>query len=427
MGPAMIDNVSSMDRPVASPGWLTRRRAIAAVIVGVAVIAVMLALPAIRRWSRADRAVDATTIAIGTVTRGDLVRDVSVQGRVVAALHPTLVSPGQGIVAVRTKAGSVVHKGDVLAVIDSPELRSALEQARAQLLSLRSEYDRQRIAGTQLDARAKQQVAIAEVKLQAAKRALQRAETLRREGLLNIVEYERAQDDVHVAELELAQARREIGLNRETSDFDSTSRRLQAERQEAVVAELQKRFDDLTIRAPFDGMIAAVAVNDRDSVAANQSILNIVNLTSLEFEVTIPEEYAGDVRIGTPLRIGAGSGELDAHITAVSPEIVGNQITARAVPDAAWPEGLRQNQRVTARLVFESKKNVLKLTRGAFVEAGGGRSAWVVDNRLATKRPIVLGAMGSTEVEIVSGLREGERVILSDTSQLGNAQTVILQ
>ncbi len=158
----MIENASSMDRPLAAPGGLTRPRVIAAAIIGAALIAVVLAFPAIRRWSRADRVVDATTLAIGTVTRGDLVRDVSVQGRVVAALHPTLVSPGQGIVTVRTKPGTVVRKGDALAIVDSPELRSELEQARAQLLSLRSDYDRQKIAGAQSDTRVRQQVALSE-------------------------------------------------------------------------------------------------------------------------------------------------------------------------------------------------------------------------------------------------------------------------
>jgi len=82
-----------------------------------------------------DRAVDASTLSFGVVVRGDLVRDISVQGRVVAALHPTLISPAQGVVTLRTKAGSVVRKGDVLAIVDSPELRSALEQSKAQLLS----------------------------------------------------------------------------------------------------------------------------------------------------------------------------------------------------------------------------------------------------------------------------------------------------
>ncbi|HSY50628.1 MAG TPA: efflux RND transporter periplasmic adaptor subunit [Thermoanaerobaculia bacterium] len=423
----MIENTSSMDRAVAAGSAFTRPRIIAAVVLLVVLIGLAFAFPLIRRWSRADRAVDASTLTIGTVTRGDLVRDVSVQGRVVAALHPTLVSPAQGIVTLRTKAGSVVRNGDVLAIVDSPELHSTLEQAKAQLLSFRTDYERGKIAGSQSDARLKQQVALSQLKLEAARRALQRAELLRKDGLLNGPDYEKAQDDVHVSELELAQAQHEIGLNQQTVDFDVKSRKLQVDRQRSATDETQKRFDDLTIRAPFDGMVAAITVNERDAVAANQPILTVINLSSLELEITIPEEYAADVRIGTPLMIGYGSGEHAAHITAVSPEIVGNQITARAVPDQQWPEGLRQNQRVSARLVFESKKGVLKLPRGAFVEASGGRSAYVVDGGMATRRAITLGSVGASEVEIVSGLREGDRVILSDTSPFGNVNTLILR
>lgn len=416
-----------MDRAVAPGSPFTRPRIIAAGAILAAIIGIAVAFPAIRRWSRADRAVDATTLSIGTVTRGNLVRDISVQGRVVAALHPTLISPAQGIVTLRTKAGSVVRKGDVLAIVDSPELRSALEQSKAQLLSLRTDFERGKISGSQSDARLRQQVALAQVRLEAAKRALHRAELLRHDGLINGSDYERAQDDVHVAELEVAQAQREIGLNHETVDFDVRSRKLQVDRQQTATEEMQKRFEDLTVRAPFDGMVAAITVNEHDSVAANQAILTVINLSSLELEIMVPEEYAADVRIGTPLMIGYGSGEHAAHITAVPPEIVGNQITARAVPDEQWPEGLRQNQRVSARLVFESKKNVLKLPRGAFVEASGGRSAYVVEGGMATRRPIALGSVGASEVEIVSGLHEGERVILSDTSPFGNVSSLILR
>jgi len=416
-----------MDRVVAPGSGFTRARMIAAGVILAVLVALALAFPAIRRWARGDRAVDASTLSFGVVTRGDLVRDISVQGRVVAALHPTLISPAQGVVALRTKAGSVVRKGDVLAIVDSPELRSALEQSKAQLLSYRTDFDRGRIAGSQSDARLRQAVALAQVRLEAAKRGLHRAELLRHDGLLNGPDYERAQDEVHVAELELAQALREIGLNRETVDFDVRSRKLQVDRQQTATDEMQKRFEDLTIRAPFDGMVAAITVNEHDPVAANQAILTVINLSSLELEISVPEEYAADVRIGTALMIGYGNGEHAAHITAVSPEIVGNQITARAVPDQQWPEGLRQNQRVSARLVFESKKNVLKLPRGAFVEASGGRSAYVVDGGMATRRAITLGSVGASEVEIVSGLREGDRVILSDTSPFGNVNSLILR
>jgi HlyD family secretion protein len=423
----MIENTSSMDRVVAPGSGFTRARMIAAGVILAVLIGIAFAFPAIRRWSRADRAVDASTLSFGVVSRGDLVRDVSVQGRVVAALHPTLISPAQGVVTLRTKAGSVVRKGDILAVVDSPELRSSLEQSKAQLLSFRTDFERGKIAGSQSEARLRQAVSIAGVRLDAAKRGLHRADLLKNAGILSGPDYERAQDDVHVAELELAQAQREIGLNHETVDFDVRSRKLQVDRQQTATDEMQKRFDDLAIRAPFDGMVAAITVNEHDPVAANQAILTVVNLTSLELEITIPEEYAGDVKIGTALMIGYGNGDHAAHIISVSPEIVGNQITARAVPDTQWPAGLRQNQRVSARLVFESKRNVLKLPRGAFVEASGGRSAYVVDGSMASRRAITLGSIGASEVEILTGLREGDRVILSDTSPFGNANTLILR
>ena len=422
----MIENSSSMDRAVAAPKGLTRGRAIA--LAGTAVLAILAAVlfPSIRRWSRADRSVDATTMSIAAVTRGDLRRDVSVQGRVVAALHPTLVAPAQGTVALYVKAGQVVKKGETLAVIDSPEVRAALEQAKAQLLSLQSDTEREKITGRQADARMKEEADIARTRLEAAKRALVRAETLHKEGLLNRGDYERAQDELHLAELQVAQATREVALNDESSNFNVRARTLQVERQQSVAAELQKRFDDLTIRAPFDGLIAALPVNDRDSVTANAPVVSVVNLSSLELELLIPEEYAADTKIGTPVSISYGAGEQQGHITAVSPEVVGNQVAARAVPDGGWPEGMKQNQRVTTRLVFESKHDVLKVPRGAFLESGGGRSAYVIDGNSATRRAIEAGAVSTSEVEIVRGLKEGERIIVSDTSSFGDAQTVIL-
>ena len=188
----MIENASSMDRPVATPGRLTRPRLIALVVPAVAVILAAIAFPSIRRWSRADRAIDATTLGVGTVSRGDLRRDVSVQGRVVAALHPTLIAQAAGSVTLQTKAGAVVKKGEILAVIDSPELRSALEQAKAQLLTMQSDVERQKIVSRQADARLRQQADLARTRLEAARRALKRAETLHREGLLNGGDYEKA-------------------------------------------------------------------------------------------------------------------------------------------------------------------------------------------------------------------------------------------
>jgi len=179
---SMIENSSPMDRRIAAP----RVPRIAAIVaaVGVAALLVLAFLfPAARRWWRADRAVDATTIRTATVTRGDLLRDISVQARVVAALHPTLFSPAQGIISIKTKAGTQAHKGDVLAKIESTELRCALAQAQSLLISLRADLDRQKIIARQTTLRAEQQVSLNNLRLEAARRNLARYDRMFKEGL----------------------------------------------------------------------------------------------------------------------------------------------------------------------------------------------------------------------------------------------------
>src|SRR5688572_23252033 len=422
----MIQDTSSMDRPVEA-SRVTRPMVIAGIVVIVALVLAVVLFPSVRSWARAEAAVDATTLRIAAVTRGDLLRDVSVQGRVVASLHPTLFSPGQGIVSLRTKAGSQVRTGDILATIDSKELQSAFEQARAQMLSTRAELERQKILARQSQQRAQQQVNLLNLRVEAAKRSLERNQRLFEEGLSNRTDFESAQDAVRIATMELEQARREVQLSRETLSFEVQTREQQVISQSSVVADLQKRVNELTVRAPFDGMVASVAVQNSDAVAPNQAILTVVNLDALELEIALPEEYGSETAIGTPAKIYFNGREYDGRVTSMSPEVSQSQVAGIVQFVGEQPAGLKQNQRLTTRLVFESKKNVLKVPRGAFVDAGGGRTAWVVDNRMATRREIALGATSAAEVEVIKGLNEGERIIVSDTAAFGDAKTVLLR
>jgi HlyD family secretion protein len=275
--------------------------------------------------------------------------------------------------------------------------------------------------------RARQQVDLLALRFEAAKRELARNQTTFQEGLSNKADLEGAQDSVHIAEMELAQATRELDLSRETSSFEIQTREQQVVSQESRASDLGKRVDELTIRAPFDGMVASVAVQDRDAVAPNQAVLTVVNLSSLELEVARPEEYAGETAIGTPATIAFNGREYQGTVLAVSPEVQAKQVLAKVAFVGGQPPGLKQNQRLTTRLVFESKKDVLKVARGSFVDATGGRTAWVVDGDIANRRDITLGASSASEVEVVRGLELGDRIIVSDTSAFGEAKTVLLR
>jgi HlyD family secretion protein len=91
------------------------------------------------------------------------------------------------------------------------------------------------------------------------------------------------------------------------------------------------------------------------------------------------------------------------------------------------PSGLRQNQRVPTRLIREPRRDVLRAPRGPFLEAGGGRSVYVVEGETAVLREIRVGATSVGVVEIVAGLEPGDEIIVSDTTRFGNAERVFLR
>jgi len=265
------------------------------------------------------------------------------------------------------------------------------------------------------------------MRVAAARRARERAQELFDQGLLNKVDYERTQDDLEVATLELKNAKETGVLEKETLEFDLKSRRLAVGRQQSIVSEMQRQVTGLAIAAPFDGMVATVNVQDRDAVAANQAILTVVNLSQFEVEFDIPENYASDLAPGTRAEILYEGRTFPGRVTAVSPEIRDSQVRGTVVFDGETPADLRQSQRVSVRMVLERKANVLKTARGPFLESGGGRQAYVVDNGVAVKREIEVGAVSVSEVEIVRGLSPGERIVVSDTSVFEGARTVLIR
>jgi HlyD family secretion protein len=170
-----------------------------------------------------------------------------------------------------------------------------------------------------------------------------------------------------------------------------------------------------------------VNVQDRDAVPASAPVMTVVNLSAFEVEFDVAENYASDLTPGTPAEVLYEGKTYPGKVTAVSPEIRDSQVRGTVVFAEQEPPGLRQSQRVGVRLLLERKPNVLKAPRGPFVESGGGRTAYVVHDGIATKREIAVGAMSVSEVEIVSGLAEGDQLVVSDLSLFEGARTVLIR
>ena len=419
-----IRDTSAQDQALdqASPRARNRRRWM---IGGAAGLGLLLAIGwLLAGWSSGSRSFDGSRVRIAEVTRGDLVRDISADGRVIAANSPTLYAIAGGTVTLEVVAGDVVEKGEALAVIDSPELRSELAQEQATLASLEAEAGRAALDAQIARSAARQALDQAGIDRQAAERDLERNQRAYEGGAVAQIDVARSQDNLKKAELGLAHARREFTLQGQGAGLDSRNKQLLADRQRAVVSELQRQVDALTLRAPFDGQVGQVLVDQRANVAANAPVLGVVDLTRFEVEIKVPESFARDLAIGMPAKLSGGRGEYPAKVSAVSPEVVNGEVTGRLRFTGEQPPGLRQNQRMRARILLDTREDVLQVERGPFLEQGGGTRAYVVEDGAAVLTPIRTGVSSLGAVEILEGLQVGDRVVVSGSDQFGDAPQV---
>ena len=421
----MFRDTSAQDVPLATAQPRSRRMLwLAAAVVALGLAAA--AAPGVARLFSAQLSVSAQRLGFATVERGDFTRDIAAEGKVVAAVSPTLYASSAGTVTLKVHAGDSVQRGQVLASIDSPDLSSRLAQEKAALGGFDVDYQR-----AQLDAR-KQQMTVQEnfdrsqVDQQTASREVQRSDRAYQEGAYSELSLLRAKDALEKANFDLEHARKELQLEPEQLRFDVQSKKLARDRQQLLVADLQRQVDELEVHSPVTGQIGQLLIAERASVARDAPLLTVVDLTALELEMKVPESLARDLAVSTPAQISGAEHNWDGAISAVSPEVVNGEVAARVRFAGGTPEGLRQNQRLSVRVVLDQRKDVLMVARGPWLDTEGGHFAYVVKDGMAQRRAIRAGASSLSEVEILDGLQPGERIVTSGTDIFNNAPDVVI-
>lgn len=420
----MIREPSAQDAIIAAaPRQALKRRALW--IGGALALAAGAAL-LLSSWGDSEHSVSASRLRIAEVGRGTLVRDASVNGRVVAAVSPTLFSTAPATVNLKVAAGDTVKRGDVLAVLESPDLSDALKREQSNWEQLKAEVARQQILSRKQKLLAQREADVAEIDRLSAQRTLERYESVAQVGVIAKIDYQKAKDALNSAGIRAKHASQAANLEGDDVALAIRTKSNELERARLSMANAQRRVDELTVRAPVDGFIGTLNVQNRMVVAANAPLMTLVDLSRLEVELEVPETYVSDMGIGMTAEIALPAGTASGKLVALSPEVVKNQVLARVRFDGNQPQGLRQSQRVTARLLIEEKPNVVMVARGPFVESEGGRFAYRVQDGIAVRTPIQLGATSLSSVEIIKGLNPGDKVVVAGTDAFENAARVAI-
>jgi len=421
----MIRDTSAQDRLVeVKPN---RKRQLILLGAGVLVLGLLAWLaPGIGRLFSASASVSSSRLAFATVERGLFVNDIAAEGKVVAAVSPTLYATSGGAVTLQVHAGDTVKIGQVLATIVSPELTNKLAQEQSNADAMEVDYQR-----AQIDARKKRgelQKAYdnAKIDLQAAERDLDRNQKAFAKGAVPNMDVDRSKDTLQKAKITLQHAQADLGMDNASLNFDIQSKKLAHERQLLLVKDLQRQVDDLNVKSPVDGQVGQLFIAERATVAKDAQLLSVIDLSALQVEMQVPESFARSLGIGMTGEISGNGHVWKGLVSAISPEVVNGQVAARLRFDGETPKQLRQNQRLSVRVLLDKRDNVLTVQRGSFVDESGGSYAYVVHDGIATKTPIRVGTSSIDKVEILDGLKEGDRIVISGTDSFKGAATVAI-
>src|SRR5580658_5765773 len=423
--PVMLRDTAGQDRVIErSNPWKRHRTILLAGLAAVIALGVLIAY--VLRYAGAGASVDRSRLSIATVERGSFVRDIAADGQVVAAVSPTLYANALGTVTLKVHAGDTVSEGQVLAVVDSPDLTAKLSQEEATAVGLRIDWQRATLEAEQKLQQLRDAFNQAQVDQKTAQRELDRSRKAYELGAYTELQALKAQDALEKARFAYAQAKLNYESQPRQNRFDIDSKKALYDRQEYLVADLRRQVAGLDVRSPVDGQVGQVEVADRASVPKDTPLLTVIDLSALEVEIKVSESFARDLRSGMNADLEGGGGRFKGIVGGVSPEVIGGQVTARLRFVGDKPAGLRQSQRMSVRIFIDRREDVLMVDRGSFIDQDGGGFAYVAQGNVAERRPVRLGAASVTKVEILDGLTVGDQVVVAGTDAFNAAERVIL-
>ncbi|MEX1826391.1 efflux RND transporter periplasmic adaptor subunit [Luteibacter sp. CQ10] len=421
----MIRDTSAQDRIVeVKSGRHRKLMLIGGAVAAVAVLAFVA--PKVSTMFSADSSVSASRLSFGTVTRGTFVRDIAAEGKVVAAVSPTLYAPYGGAVVLQVHAGDVVKKGQVLAVVSSPELTNKLAQEESNADAMQVEYLRAQVDAKKKRNELQKNFDNAVIDQTAAERDLKRQQTAFDKGAVPEADVDKAKSVLDKAAITQKHAKSDLAMDNDSLTFDVKAKKLAHDRQVLMVKDLERQVDDLNVKSPVDGQVGQLFVAERATVAKDAQLLSVIDLSALEVEMKVPESFARDLAIGMPGEISGNGKQWKGKVSAVSPEVVNGEVAARLRFDGTTPQQLRQSQRLSVRVLLDSRDNVLTVQRGSFVDESAGRYAYVVNDGMADRRDIRVGASSIDKVEILDGLKEGDKIVISGADSFGDAKHVAI-
>jgi len=366
---------------------------------------------------------DRSTAVIDTVKRGQMLRQVRGIGTLVPQLTRWVPAPADGrLERILVEPGVEVSTDTVIFELSNPQMEQQAIDAEFQMKAAQADQENLKVR-LESDGMT-QQSAIASINAEysQAKMQLETDEVLGKQGLVPLILLRVARVRVQdlANRLKVEQQRLAISGKATRAQMNAQQARIQQLR---ALAQLKKsQVDALKVRAGTNGVLQQVSVQVGQQVTPGFNMARVADPASLKAELKIAETQIKDVKLGQPVEVDTRNGIIQARVSRIDPAAREGTFTVDAELTGPLPASARPDLSVDGTIELERLDNILYVGRPAFGQGHQtvGMFKLSPDGQDATRTQVALGRSSVSTIEIISGLREGDQVILSDTSAWDN-------
>ncbi|HEV7923003.1 MAG TPA: HlyD family efflux transporter periplasmic adaptor subunit [Thermoanaerobaculia bacterium] len=405
-----------------------RRKLHRGVAIGSGAAIILITTLGLARLKPAAPPLDRSTVVTDTVKRGPMAREVRGSGTLVPEdVRWIAATTDARVERVVVQAGAAVGKDTVILELSDPEQQQSVRDAEWQLRAAEAalESTRAQLETEKLDREASVARLRAE-REQAALRADADAE-LERQGLVAHItkRVSQSSSDELGKRLELEEKRLRVGNAAEGSRL--ATQRAQVEQRRAMYELQQERTRSLQVRAGIDGVLQQVSVQAGQRLSAGTNIARVARADKLKAQIRVAETQAKDIAIGQQATIDTRNGVVKAHVTRIDPAVSDGTVLVDLVADEPLPAGARPDLSVDGDIELERIADTLSINRPVNAQEGRGATLFRVTKDGAERVKVDFGRASATAIEIRHGLKEGDEVVISDTSAFEKYERIKLQ
>ncbi|KAA3440621.1 efflux RND transporter periplasmic adaptor subunit [Rufibacter hautae] len=380
------------------------------------VVAVLLGVLAFR--SVLETEVPKSELRFATVEVGAVEASLTASGVVVPEVEEIIASPIQAkIERVLHTPGDHVAAGEPLLLLDKQTSQTAFEK-------LRDEQQLKQNKNAELENTLQKNVnqlrsryAVQEVRVKSLQAALDDEKYLLSIGGGTQENVKKAEMDLKVASLELAQLQRQIRDEQATAQIGMRGVGYELEIQRRDIGQLQRQLEQADIKAVRKGVVTWVNEEVGANVNAGEPLARVADLSSFKIKATISDNYAEKVKVGGPVTVRVNETDLRGEIANVQPKVENGIITFYVRLEEKNHQLLRSNLRVEVFVLTDFRPNVLRVKNGPFFTGLPQQEVFVVQGDKAVRRTLHSGASNLDFVELQGDIAAGEQIILSNTKE----------